>query len=111
MALLPPHAGEFRLAHVPAVDGWWTGLGLMNTGKSACTVQFTLRDESGKIEQVTRRLESMQKIAVTAQDLFGAEELTASRVLTFEATNGNALTGIYLIGTNDGLSLMGDFIE
>lgn len=111
MTLLPPHSGDFHLAHVPAVDGWWMGLGLMNTGKSACTVQFTLRDENGKVGQTTRRLEAMQKMAVTVQDLFGADALSASKMLTFEALNGNALTGIYLIGTTDGLSLMGDYIE
>lgn len=114
LPLLPSTVSPVYLSHLACFEPWWTGVGLMNAGDAPADVQFSLFDKDGGIlGSTTCPLKPAQRLAVTIRDLFGADTedniFQAARYLKIESPQ--PLNGIYLIGTNDGLRLMGDVIR
>jgi hypothetical protein len=109
LPLRPIEASSLYLPLVACSDLWWTGVGIMNTGNTSADVSFSLFDSEGKfLSQVSRRLNANQRIAYLADDLFGDDFSESARYMKAESLGGQPLSGIYLIGTTDGLRLMGD---
>ena len=111
LPLLPSIVSPVHLPHLACFEPWWTGVGLMNAGDAPADVQFSLFDKDGDIlESTMRSLNPAQRLAITIRDLFGADNISqAARYLKIESSQ--PLSGIYLIGTNDGFRLMGDVIR
>ena len=111
LPLLPSTVSPVYLPHLACFETWWTGVGLMNAGDAPADVQFSLFDRDGGILKSTMRpLNPAQRLAITIRDLFDADDISqAARYLKIESSQ--PLSGIYLIGTNDGLRLMGDIIH
>ena len=59
----------------------------------------------------TYRLNPNQRLAGTIKGLFGADVSESARYLKIESNAGQPVSGIYLIGSSDGLRLMGDGIQ
>jgi hypothetical protein len=110
LPLLPSIVSPVYLPHLACFEPWWTGVGLMNAGDAPADVHFSLFDRDGDILGSTMRpLNPAQRLAITIKDLFEDNISQAARYLKIESPQ--PLSGIYLIGTNDGLRLMGDVIR
>ncbi|OQX01327.1 MAG: hypothetical protein BWK80_60200 [Desulfobacteraceae bacterium IS3] len=109
LPLCPVESSSLYLPLVASSGIWWTGVGLMNAGNSSADVLFSLFDSEGKfLSQVSRRLNANQRIAYLVDDLFGDDFSESARYMKAESFGGQPISGIYLIGTTDGLRLMGD---
>lgn len=110
LPLLPSTVSPVYLPYLACFETWWTGVGLMNAGDAPADVHFSLFDRDGDILGSTMRpLNPAQRLAITIKDLFEDNISQAARYLKIESTQ--PLSGIYLIGTNDALRLMGDVIR
>ena len=105
---LPP----VYLSHVACSGSWWTGIGLMNVSDVPADISFSLFNEDGNLLDLKiRHLNPNQRLASTIKGLFGADISESARYLKIESDGGQSVSGIYLIGTNDGFRLMGDVIR
>lgn len=110
LPLLPSIVSPVYLSHLACFEPWWTGIGLMNAGDAPADVQFSMFDKDGDIlESTMRSLNPAQRLAITIKDLF--EDNISQDVRYLKIESPQPLSGIYLIGTNDALRLMGDVIR
>ena len=99
------------LSHLAVIEPWWTGIGLMNVGDAPADITLTLFSSDGDfLGAKTYPLNPNQRLASTMKELFGADIFESARYLKIESDGGQPVSGIYLIGTSDGLRLMGDGI-
>ena len=112
LPILPAFASPVYLSHVPCSGSWWTGIGLMNVSDVPADISFSLFNEDGNLLDLKiRHLNPNQRLASTIKGLFGADISESARYLKIESDGGQSVSGIYLIGTNDGFRLMGDVIR
>ncbi|MDM8522745.1 PPC domain-containing protein [Desulfococcaceae bacterium HSG8] len=111
LPIRPPAASSLYLPHILCSDPWWTGIGITNADDIPAEITFTLFEGNGKILSTkTSRMNPNQQMAVTVKELFDDVSPDA-RYMKIESDNGQLMSGIYLIGTNDGRQLMGDVLE
>ena len=112
LPILPAFASPVYLSHVPCSGSWWTGIGLMNVSDVPADISFSLFNVDGNLLDLKiRHLNPNQRLASTIKGLFGTDISESARYLKIESDSGQPLSGIYLIGTNDGFRLMGDVIH
>jgi hypothetical protein len=100
------------LSHLACIEPWWTGIGLMNVSDVPADITLTLfNDDADFLSAQTHRLNPNQRLAGTIKGLFSADVSKSARYLKIESDAGQPVSGIYLIGTNDGFRLMGDGIR
>jgi len=100
------------LSHLACIEPWWTGIGLMNVSDVPADITLTLfNDDADFLSAQTHRLNPNQRLAGTIKGLFGVDVSESARYLKIESDAGQPVSGIYLIGTNDGFRLMGDGIR
>jgi hypothetical protein len=108
----PAFASPVYLSHVACSGSWWTGIGLMNTSDVPADISFSLFNVDGNLLDLKiRHLNPNQRLASTIKGLFGNDISQAARYLKIESDSGHPVSGIYLIGSSDGLRLMGDVIR
>lgn len=101
-------ASSLYLPHVASSTEWWTGIGLMHPGGEATVVTVSLADGDGQIlESKNLTLAPNAHRAFTIREFFGRENEPTGRSVTISAESG-LISGMYLIGTTDGATLMGD---
>jgi len=107
-----PGEATLYVPHLACVDSWHTGVGLMNAGSMQTEVVFSLMDEEGNVLAETfRTLKPNQRVAATVKGLFGNDFSPDARYLRARSTAGQALSGLYLMTTGDGLWMNGGVFE
>ncbi len=105
----PSYSSQFYLPHVPCIETWWTGIGIMNTGDTEADISFTLFKENGNILGIkTAHLNPNQRWAGFVTDLFEKDTAISGKYMEIKSANGEPISGVYVIGTSDGKRLMGD---
>jgi hypothetical protein len=99
------------LPHVPCTDAWWTGIGVMNTGDSQTDIALSLFNGKGELlDVITKALNPNQRLSGAVTEFFGEDTSRSARYMKIESAEGQPLSGMYLIGSNDGRQLMGDLM-
>lgn len=112
MPLSAPREFPVYLPHIASSNGWWAGIGLVNSSAETAAINFLLLDEDGNIvAEEDRALNENAHMAVTIKDLFKNFNLEDARCLKIDAIGNQVVSGIYLMGSDDGLNLMGDIIR
>ncbi|WP_207680962.1 hypothetical protein [Desulfonema magnum] len=104
-------ASSLYLPHIACIDAWWNGIGIMNTGNSSTNISLSAFNKKGHLLDVIRKhLNPNQRLSDTIGNLFGDEVSRSARYVKIKSYEGQPLTGVYLIGSNDGSRLMGDML-
>lgn len=112
MPLSAPRELPVYLPHIASTDGWWTGIGLVNSSAGTASIYFSLLDEDGNIvAEKNRSLDENAHMAVTIKDFFKDFTHEDARCLKIDSMGSRLVGGMYLIGTDDGLRVMGDNIK
>ncbi len=114
LAAIPIQAANASSLYLPLVAGtepWYTAIGLMNAGDRPADIAFSLFDGDGELlGTINRRMNPNQRIAALVSALFSGTIDPSARYMEIEALDGEPISGVYLIGTNDGPRVMGDAI-
>jgi hypothetical protein len=112
MSMSPPRELPVHLPHMASSDGWWSGIGFVNAGSEAASFSISLLDETQRILAETHRtLTGNARLAVTMRDLFPHFVHGDARYLKIDSMDETLVNGIYLIGSEDGLRVMGDILK
>ncbi|MDM8524626.1 hypothetical protein QUF80_14755 [Desulfococcaceae bacterium HSG8] len=105
-------ASSLYLPHIACMDSWWTGIGLINVGDAGTDVLFSLFDGKGEaLGSTTKFMNPNQQLSTTLRGLFGEDTPRTARYVKIESLGDQPLSGVYLIGSDDGLRLMGDVLD
>lgn len=103
---------ELCLSQIASDSVWWTGIGIVNTGNIPSDMLFSLFNKDGDLLSTQKHmLNPNQQFAVTIKDLFGADVSASGTHLKIKSALDQPVNGIYVIGSNDNLQLMGDVIQ
>lgn len=109
--LLPPSEHTFYIPHIAEGNNWWTGVGLINAGEEEGSVSLFLYDDSGTLlNSVEKSLLSGERLNCPIRTLFAPEMIKSSGYMKITSHEGNPLSAVYLVGTEDGYKLMGDVL-
>ena len=108
LPLGPAASSSLYLPHVAYLDLWWTGIGVMNAGDVPTDISFSLfNSDNDIISVVTKSLNPNQRLSNSMRGLFGDDISPAAKYMKAESAEGQPISGVYVMGTNDGLRMMG----
>jgi hypothetical protein len=112
MPVVTPRELPIFLPHIASTDGWWTGIGLANASTETASILFSLLDEDNNIlDQRDLSLTGNAQLSTTICNLFPDSYYKGARFLKIDSVDNPLVGAIYLMGTHDGLRLMGDRIR
>lgn len=99
---------EMYLPHVASVGDWWTGVVVMNGGRSTAEVVLTAYDAGGKVlDSMTRFLEPNENMVSMATALFPSVPAPQVASLGIDGGLGSELHGLVIYGSADEAVLSG----
>jgi len=111
MPIRPANESMIYAPHVAESGLWWTEIGLMNAGNEEDSVSITAFNAAGElIAERVHVLQPNQCLAGSVTHIFQEDlQLCESiKYLKAESFSGQPISGLYLIGSQDGNRLMGD---
>lgn len=97
-ATAAPGIGDLPLSHIASNDGWWTGIGLLNTTDGVRTP--TVRFSDGTTRFLT--LSPGEHVAMTVRQLYGED--IGPEVASAVVTDADGVIGLMLFGSEHQLS-------
>ncbi len=114
LAAIPIQAADAPSLYLPLVastEPWYTAIALMNAGDTPADIAFSLFGSDGELLGTTnKRMNPNQQIATLVSALFSEATDPSARYMEIESLDGEPISGVYLIGTDDGLRMVGDAI-
>jgi hypothetical protein len=105
------HPSPLYLPQVASDGYWWTGVGFVYSGVQAGDVSVSLFNQEGALlGSKLLVMNSNAHFVFSVKDLFGFTNATNGSYVSINSDAGS-LSGMYLIGSNDGLVLMGDALS
>jgi len=112
MPMTAPREFPLYLSHFASSDGWWTGIGLVNSGNETTSLSFSLFDEQNHIlAERYWSLDGNARLAITIRDLFADLDYEGARFLKIDSMERQSVSAIYIMGTDDGQRIMGDVMQ
>ncbi|PID73467.1 MAG: hypothetical protein CSB33_03605 [Desulfobacterales bacterium] len=112
MPLQATHPTSAVMSFLSSDSLWWTGIGLVNTGDGASEFSFSLLDPEGnEIGAYSEFLHPDQQSLFTLRNAFGENAAAGAAWLKLDTRPEESFSGVWLIGSRNGLRLMGDAIR
>jgi len=112
MPMTAPREFPLYLSHIASSEGWWTGIGIVNSGIETASLSFSLFDEQSHIlAERYWSLDGNARLAVTIRDLFADLDYEGARFLKIDSMERQPVSAIYIMGTDDGQRIMGDVMQ